>query len=188
MSYGEEAKKEAETVAPRTFTVNLSDADVKRLYKKAAEASLTPEELFENFVGDLVDGTYSNGSDERMCAEEWYNRCWFSFNYFGSFLAYLVRECEYEDFINSFETAEESAEELLEMNIDDFVNKESYDEEHDFFSLRLEDANKEIKEIFDGYCEYNKEHKEYDEELKPVLKYRDGLAAALSRENERNDE
>ncbi len=125
MSYGEEAKKEAETVAPRTFTVNLSDADVKRLYKKAAEASLTPEELFENFVGDLVDGTYSNGSNERMCAEEWYNRCWFSFDYFGSFLAYLVRECEYEDFINSFETAEESAEELLEMNIDDFVNKES---------------------------------------------------------------
>ncbi len=99
MSYGEEAKKEDETVAPRTFTVNLSDADVKRLYKKAAEASLTPEELFENFVGDLVDGTYSNGSDERMCAEEWYNRCWFSFDYFNSFLAYLVRECKYEDFI-----------------------------------------------------------------------------------------
>lgn len=188
MSYGEEARKEAETVAPRTFTVNLSDADVKRLFEKAAEASLTPEELFENFVGDLVDGTYSNGSDECMYAQEWYDRCWFSFDYFGSFLAYLVRECEYEDFIDSFDTAEESAEELANMNTEDFIDKESYDEELDYFSLRLEDANKEIKKIFDGYCEYNKDHKEYDEELKSVLKYRDGLAAALSRKKEREGE
>ncbi len=80
-------------------------------------------------------GTFSNGSDERMHAQEWYDRCWFSFDYFGSFLAYLVRECEYEDFINSFDTAEESAKELLEMNIEDFVNKEGYDEEYDFLPV-----------------------------------------------------
>ena len=34
-------------------------------------------ELIENFVGDLVGGTYSNGSDERDYADQWFERCWF---------------------------------------------------------------------------------------------------------------
>lgn len=46
--------------------MNLSDADVRRLAEKSGEGGLTISELLENFIGDLVDGTYSNGSDERM--------------------------------------------------------------------------------------------------------------------------
>lgn len=64
-------KNEIETIKPRTITVNLSDADVKRLAEKSGEGGLTISELLENFIGDLVDGTYSNGSDERMYAEQW---------------------------------------------------------------------------------------------------------------------
>ena len=63
-------KIEIETIKPRTITVNLSNADVKRLAEKSGEGGLTISELLENFIGDLVDGTYSNGSDERMYAEE----------------------------------------------------------------------------------------------------------------------
>lgn len=59
-------KNEIEIIKPRTITVNLSDADVKRLAEKSGEGGLTISELLENFIGDLVDGTYSNGSDERM--------------------------------------------------------------------------------------------------------------------------
>ena len=62
-------REEIETIKPRTITVNLSDADVKRLAEKSGEGGLTISELLENFIGDLVDGTYSNGSDERMYAE-----------------------------------------------------------------------------------------------------------------------
>ena len=29
-------------------------------------------ELIENFAGDLVGGTYSNGSDERDYADQWF--------------------------------------------------------------------------------------------------------------------
>ena len=75
MDYTEQQKKEIATVAPRIININLSDSDVKRLYVKAAGASLTPEELIENFIGDLVCGTYSNGSDERVYAEQWFDRC-----------------------------------------------------------------------------------------------------------------
>ena len=55
-------KIEIETIKPRTITVNLSNADVKRLAEKSGEGGLTISELLENFIGDLVDGTYSNGS------------------------------------------------------------------------------------------------------------------------------
>ena len=55
--------------------MNLSDADVRRLAEKSGEGGLAISELLENFIGDLVDGTYSNGSDERMYAEQWYQRC-----------------------------------------------------------------------------------------------------------------
>lgn len=70
MSWGEEQKKEIETIRERKITVKLSDADCDRLARKCGEHGLTIGELIENFVGDLVGGTYSNGSDERDYAEE----------------------------------------------------------------------------------------------------------------------
>ena len=58
----EEQKKEIDTIKERTFQIRLSDADVKRIFEQAGKVNLSPEELLENFIGDLVDGTYSNGS------------------------------------------------------------------------------------------------------------------------------
>ncbi len=75
MNYAEKQNAEIATIVPRTFKLNLSDADVTRLYEKAAEASIAPEQLLENFIGDLVCGTHTNGSDERTRAEEWFDRC-----------------------------------------------------------------------------------------------------------------
>lgn len=57
-------QEEIETIRSRTIEVKLSDADVKRISEKAAAHGLTVGELIENFIGDLVCGTYSNGSDE----------------------------------------------------------------------------------------------------------------------------
>ena len=62
MSWGEEQQKEIETIRERKITVKLSDADCDRLARKCGEHGLTIGELIENFVGDLVGGTYSNGS------------------------------------------------------------------------------------------------------------------------------
>ena len=70
-------QKEIETIRERKITVKLSDADCDRLARKCGEHGLTIGELIENFVGDLVGGTYSNGSDERDYADQWFERCWF---------------------------------------------------------------------------------------------------------------
>ena len=77
MSWGEEQQKEIETIRERKITVKVSDADCDRLARKCGKHGLTIGELIENFVGDLVGGTYSNGSDERDYADQWFERCWF---------------------------------------------------------------------------------------------------------------
>lgn len=74
---GEQQKKEIKTIKERKITVKLSDKDCNRLARKCGKHGLTVGELIENFIGDLVGGTYSNGSDERDYAERWFERCWF---------------------------------------------------------------------------------------------------------------
>ena len=54
---------EAETVRERTISVKLSDADCKRVLAAAGQYGMTVGELLEKFIADLVDGTFTNGSD-----------------------------------------------------------------------------------------------------------------------------
>ena len=102
MISGEQQKKEIATIKPRTFELKLSDADYRRIAEKAAEAELTAEELLESFIGDLVRGTYSNGSDERELANQWYDRCGYSYYNNHSFLHYLISEYVLEEFIDAW--------------------------------------------------------------------------------------
>lgn len=74
---GETKKDENTVLKERNITVKLSDADCDSLVRKCGECGLTVGELLENFIGDLIDGTCSNGSDERDLADQWFERCWF---------------------------------------------------------------------------------------------------------------
>lgn len=118
-----------------------------RLYERAAEASITAEELLENFIGDLVDGTHTNGSDERTRAGEWFERCWFSFDCYGSFLAYLIRDGVYKSFLDLLDDVTECTEEIVLLDVSDFDSQEEYDEELEYLNLRTDDANKDICDL-----------------------------------------
>lgn len=84
-----EQQKEIETIKPRKYMLKLSDADVERLAKRAGQYNLTAAELLENFIGDLIGGTYSNGSDERDYADRWAERCWFALEPDKNLIAFL---------------------------------------------------------------------------------------------------
>lgn len=71
-------REEIETIKERSIKINLSDADCVRLAEKCISLDMTISDLLQNFIGDLVDGTYSNGSNERTRANEWVEMCWFS--------------------------------------------------------------------------------------------------------------
>lgn len=69
---------EAKNMKIRTYKLELSDADAKKITLLSGKYGLNISELLENFIGDLVDGTFTNGSDERMYADMELNRCYFS--------------------------------------------------------------------------------------------------------------
>ncbi len=95
-------REEIETIKARNISLNLSDADVKRLCEKAGSVGFAVSELLESFIGDLVDGTYTNGSDERMYANEWFERCGFSWMSEYKFLRFLIDCDDVEDTIDDW--------------------------------------------------------------------------------------
>lgn len=109
-----ERKKEIETIKPREYSLKLSDADVLRIAKTAGAYDMTVSELLENFIGDLVNGTYTNGSDERMYAHQWAERCWFSYDPDKSLVKYLCDNWEYEfsDLWDVLERIEDAQEDI----------------------------------------------------------------------------
>lgn len=101
-------KKEIETIKERTLVLKLSDADCDRILQKAASHGMTVSELLESFIGDLVDGTFTNGSDERYLAEDWFNRCGFERDDKRTLLWHLLEQnADLENFIELYEENEE---------------------------------------------------------------------------------
>jgi len=160
-------KKEIVTIKERTLKLNLSDADVERICLKAGSAGLTVPELLQNFIGDLVDGTYSNGSDERECANEWFNRCWFGMFPDKTFLWYLIDYDCLEDVLESWRDKEGAQEELkrAEIQPDEFEPDEIEGYKED-----LKYWQDSIEETFADYKEYakNEEIGTVEEEMKKV--------------------
>ena len=64
--------------------------------------------LLASFIGDLVDGTFTNGSDERYLAEDWFNRCGFERDDKRTLLWHLLEQnADLENFIELYEENEE---------------------------------------------------------------------------------
>ena len=185
MSWGEEQQKEIETIRERKITVKLSDADCDRLARKCGEHGLTIGELIENFVGDLVGGTYSNGSDERDYADQWFERCWFGMFPEPTLLNHLLNfgyEPEhYLDMLENVETIKSDIE-ITKQNIaepsdewKDIVyhkyNDDRTSEKEDLESYKadLEEALEELKDMREDW----KPEKEpnMDEEIELIKKW-----------------
>lgn len=168
MSCWERQKEEISTIKERTILLNLSDADCDRILKKAAMYGLTVAELLQNFIGDLVDGTYSNGSDERMMAQDWFDRCWFRMCEEPTLLRHLLDyDYDIEDFLVAYkeynyskEHPEEFAEERAELDEGEklWFEDELQEMLEDWQHVEGSDMSKEIEGI-----------KEYWEERRRLL-------------------
>ena len=166
----EQQKHEISTVADRTITLRLSDADCERLAKKAGEVGLTAGDLLKEFVGDLVDGTYSNGSDERMYAQQWFDRVGFEHQADKTFLRWLLQYGDVHDFLTRYSMIEECKEDLASPEPMD--SKESNQLEMIYQQERLDEAYKE-------YCAdcWNCTLEPYDAAVERILKWEAELQA-----------
>lgn len=146
MMDGTQQEKEIQTIRERTFSLKLSDSDIERLAAKAARGGLTMEQLLENFIGDLVCGTYYNGSDERMYAQEWFDRCWFgSYGPMSGLLQHLAR-------MDSIEYAFD-LQEKLRYSLEDAQDEELTPEERAGIQEDVREVQAEIAELFGPYTD-----------------------------------
>lgn len=163
MSGWEHQKEEISTIKKRDILLNLSDADCDRLLKKAAMYGLTVAELLQNFIGDLVDGTCSNGSDERMMAQEWIDRCCFGIPKEATLLRHLIDyDYDIEDFLTAYdedmhsrEHPEEFEEERAELDEGEklWFEYELQEMLEDWQPVEGRDISKEIEGIKDYWEE-----------------------------------
>jgi len=154
MNHKEIHEKEVATIKPRKFMLDLSDADVEALFDKAGKVGMTGEKLLQNFVGDLVCGTYTNGSDERMLASQWFDRCGFSYMRRKSYLVYLIDTIELDEVMELLEAIDDAKEQIdYFKHIKDFDNPDGEDskEELTFFTERLKETQDELDSHFNKY-------------------------------------
>lgn len=139
-----EQEKEIATIKERTLKVKLSDADCERILEKCGRHGLTVGELFENFIGDLVGGTYSNGSDERDFADRYFERCWFGMFPENTLLHHLLE---------------------WGFDVDDFIT--CYDE-NEYFKEHPEEYKEEVEELEENEkLWFEEELQEYLSEWQP---------------------
>jgi len=167
MVWGKEQKEEIATIRERTLQLKLSDADVDRIWHKAGESNLTVSELLEQFIGDLVGGTYSNGSDERDIADQWFQRCWFGMFPSYTFLHYLLSWELTETVLTNWE--------IYTCLQDDLTNRTDMSEE-EIADMRIEmqSAYEEVEEIHQEYKKHDKDGigKSLEEDIKSVIKWK----------------
>ena len=126
----------------RNISIKLYQDEVEKLCMKSGVVGLSISELFENFVADLICGTHTNGSDERMYIEQWFERCYFSIMPEKTFLSYLLEMQEVDSVLECWEILQE----LKGMDEPD-----SYDKEE------LEIQQNTLEEYFQEYRTYTRE-------------------------------
>lgn len=131
--------EEYESGKRRNITFILPDDDIDALCRKAGKAQITVAQLIENFISDLIEGSQTNGSDERMYAKQWFDRCWFSTPDETTFLSYLIGFDKIDSAIDMWKELQEykRQDELDEYDIED-----------------MEIVQGELEELFQDYKEW----------------------------------
>lgn len=170
----ERQQQEIATIKERNVVLNLSDADCDRLARKAGEAGISIGELLEGFIGDLVGGTYSHGSDEEYLAKQWFDRCGF-------------REFQEETLLNNLIVMGYDVDTFLDVcdNIKqceaDIIKSKEHPEEYDPEEITyLEDDLEYYRDEFNDYTEdFRSGHKaaDMDKEIEICRKWRDDFAS-----------
>lgn len=163
---GEQQKREIETIRERKIMLKLSDADCERISNLCGEHNITVANLLESFIGDLVGGTYTNGSDERDFARRYFERCWFGMYPEKTLLNGLLNTDYdiYDDFLEVIDNIESGYAELEDYRKDPSVFDE---EEIEFLKTDIEDWEQQIAKIKADFLKENKKA-DWEKEVEAV--------------------
>lgn len=121
--------------------LKLNEREENRLRLKAAEGGMSVSELLTSFASDLIHGEQTNGSDERMYARAWYDRC--GFTYFeNSFLSCLAQDMIVDQYVDFYR-------ELLKLREE--LEAESDEDKCAIFRSEIYELEQEISDAYDAY-------------------------------------
>lgn len=170
----------------RTLKLKLTDDDVEQIVEKAARNSITVGQLVSGFICDLVDGSQTNGSDERRLANEYLDRCAYSWDNEPTFLTSLIDG----DFLQ-----------IIAENLHTIQLYGDSDDPDDV--LEVQEAKAEIEVYYDSYKEvygdraetlhdglqavkrYIADLTQLKSDADPFIAYLNSVYAALKAENEK---
>lgn len=172
MNERERQEQEIATIKERQIKITLSDADMQRLWEKAGSVGMTAGELLAAFIGDMVFGTYTNGSDERMYAQQWFDRCGFSSHPEKTFLRYLLQWGDMESVISNEQNIIQGQYDLAELETQPDNNSDAQD---DIENIKEDISYWQecIEQIFTEFVKWCKDypHGSYEEEMQKVREW-----------------
>lgn len=187
MTPREQQAAEIKTIKPREITINLSDADVERLFVKAYSNGLTPSELIEGFLGDLLDGTYSHGSDERDLADEYFERCCYDMGLQRTFLQWALYDGCCDNLINLIDDYDTGLEVLADWENEPEMSDE-IQREMDIDKQTFREIQGDISDIYNEYVKYsnrrNDEPQTLEDGIAEIRQYCKSLDEIRSGNNE----
>lgn len=130
-----------------TIEISMDEEDFQAVLLKAGCVGLTAGELASAFFNDLVHGQYTNGSDERMLAEEYYDRCFYAGGPCLSFSQYLLSQGEMEQFFDTIRDHRSGQADVEDIKAD--IAEETDETEKAEMQKSLDDAVSYVKELED---------------------------------------
>ena len=92
-----------EPLRQRNFAVELTDRDAAAFLEMCYRNGTDPAEVLAGFINDLVCGSHTRGSDERMYAQQYFERCCYDLCAPETFLRYLLDSGYLPDIVDCME-------------------------------------------------------------------------------------
>lgn len=159
----------------RKFTLRLTDSDCRTLSAFCGRHDITIETLLENFISDLIAGSCTNGSDERMYAREYFERTWMSYLYKSdqTLLSFLLEDLSLDLFVDLTNDLTEVEKEYKYCSQHP---EETNEDELRGLQEDIENCRENRQELIDTFitiCE--KQSVAIDRELRRVTNYRNSV-------------
>ena len=172
----------AATPSERKISVKLTSRTVTAFLEKCYQDGTTPEEVLEGFINDLVDGDATRGSDERMYAQQYYERCGYDVFAEKTFCSFLLMNAYMDDIQYNFDIKDQTADDLSAYAEHP---EEQGAEDVDFLTSVQREAEEEINRIYKEYADRTDNAEPFAQAVQSVRNY---LAAIETAQRDGDDQ
>lgn len=151
------------------LTLKLTGEDADRLCRKAGEAGISVPELLEEFIGDLIDGRHTGGSDERDYVDMWFYRRYNMLCDDDGFVRYVLMYEDAERLLDIQQYIKDDEPDLLD---------EEFKEDWDNIRENVDAWKSELEKVYADFLEWSgRERTEgsLEEDMQRLAAWKEGV-------------